>query len=162
MTNAFFSLQLLCSAGQALSNASNSAHSVLIPTKVEELCMKLESSFMYDSIPIAQIRRANSWVNYTTSSNKKVLIIENIDRMQDSVRNAMLKILEEPPENTVFILTTSRRGAVLPTILSRVRTYPFIERSLSQQKEVISRVFHYDVSSSIDTYLANFLPVPSN
>lgn len=129
--------------------------------KVIVLCNKLESSFMYDSLPVSQIRKASAWTNYTTTSNKKVLIIENVDRMQDSVRNAMLKILEEPPADTVFILTTSRRGAVLPTILSRVRTYPFIERTTSQQQEVISRVFHSQSNLSIESYLASFLPVPS-
>ncbi len=121
-------------------------------------CEKLESSFMYDSIPVSHIRNVSSWARYTTTSEKKVLIIENADRMLDSVRNALLKILEEPPENTLFILTTSKRGAVMPTILSRVRTYPFIERTQEQNKDVISRVFH-DEGTNINDYLCSFLPV---
>ena len=95
-----------------------------------------------------------------SSGGTKTIIIENADRMLESVRNALLKILEEPPEDTVFILTATRRSAVMPTILSRVRTYSFSERTLEQQQDVISRVFHKNnFSGSIDDYLQTFLPV---
>ncbi len=124
-------------------------------------CQKLENLFLYDSIPVNQIRRAAAWTHLTTSDDsKKVLIIENADRMQDSVRNALLKILEEPPQNVIFILTTSRRAAVMPTILSRVRTYAFVDRTPEQQREVISRVFHEETTyDSVSAYLESFLPV---
>lgn len=128
--------------------------------KIIPMCEKLESDFLYDSIPVAQIRNAASWARLKSVSGKKTIIIENADRMLESVRNALLKILEEPPEDTVFILMTSRRNAVMPTILSRVRTYAFMERNLSQQKEVISRVFHNEnFNGTIDDFLLTFLPV---
>lgn len=128
--------------------------------KLVELCTKLESSFLYDSIPIAQIRNVSNWARLKSIDGKKTIIIENADRMLESVRNALLKILEEPPADTMFILTTSRRNAVMPTILSRVRTYGFTERSLGQQQEVIKRVFHEDsFSGSINDFLLTFLPV---
>ena len=122
---------------------------------------KLENSFLYDSIPVAQMRRAAAWAHLTSADGgKKVLIIENADRMQESVRNALLKILEEPPKDVNFILTTSHRGAVMPTILSRVRTVPFIERNSELQWEVIKRVFHEESKiDTISTYLESFLPV---
>ena len=128
--------------------------------KLRKLCEKLEGEFLYDSIPIAHIRNASAWARLKVAHGKKTIIIENADRMLESVRNALLKILEEPPEDTVFILTTARRSAVMPTILSRVRTYNFYERPLSAQHEVIQRVFHADgFSGSIDDYLLTFLPV---
>lgn len=124
------------------------------------LCAKLENNFMYDSIPVAHIRRASSWAHFRSDAGKKMMIIENADRMQESVRNALLKILEEPPEDVVFILTTSRRNAIIPTILSRVRTYNFVDRNASAQEEVIRRVFHGSTSvSSVNSYLQSFLPV---
>ena len=125
-------------------------------------CDKLESAFMYDSLPINQIRRASVWAHMKSVSGKKIFIIENAERMLESVRNALLKILEEPPEDMVFILTTSNRGAVMPTILSRVRTYSFTERSAVQQKEVVQRVFHArgdEENLLINDYLQLFLPV---
>ena len=119
---------------------------------------KLESSFMYDSLPISQIRAASRWAHMRSQDGKKVFIIENVDRMNEAARNALLKILEEPPTDTMFILTTNRRGAVMPTILSRVRTYQFSQRTAEQQAEVVSRVFHAS-GESIDGYLQTFLPV---
>lgn len=122
---------------------------------------KLESSFLSDSVPVDQIRNASSWARLKSAAGKKVFIIENADRMLESCRNALLKILEEPPQDTVFILTTTNKGAIMPTILSRVRVYNFVERKESEQAEVIKRVFH-DFSSkhsSIEKYLQSFLPV---
>ena len=89
--------------------------------------------------------------------NANTMIIENADKMQESVRNALLKILEEPPADCNFVLTTSNRGAVMPTILSRVRTYNFYHRTVSQQLEVVKRVFHDDdISfSNISEYLTD-------
>lgn len=123
---------------------------------------KLESTFMYDSLPIDHIRRASFWARLKSNDGKKVLIIENADRMNESCRNALLKILEEPPSDAVFILTTSHRGAVMPTILSRVRTYSFVQRTQEQESSVIDRVFHESgekTKSGISEYLQNFLPV---
>lgn len=134
-----------------------------ITSKIVEKSEKLETSFMYDSLPIEHIRRASFWVHLKSSEGKKVLVIENADRMNESCRNALLKILEEPPKDSLFILTTSRRGAVMPTILSRVRTYNFSERTVPEQQEVIERVFHDDIKKgrgSIFGYLQTFLPIP--
>lgn len=129
--------------------------------KLVKLTQKLEDEFLYDSIPIAHIRNVSSWARLKSSEGKKTIIIENADRMNESVRNALLKILEEPPMDTVFILTTSRRNAVMPTILSRVRTYSFAERTLQQQQEVIRRVYHDETfNGAIDDFLLTFLPVP--
>lgn len=133
---------------------------------VEKNCEKLENTYLYDSLPVMQIRNFSTWAHLSTSSGKKVLIIENADRMAESSRNALLKILEEPPENTVFILTTSNRGAILPTILSRVRTYNFFNRTKEQQQTLIHRLFYYGSSVSKDSlpdsvvsFLQNFLPI---
>ncbi len=134
---------------------------------VESLCKtceKLEDGFMYDAIPVNQIRHISSWARYTTTGIKKVVILENADRMEESARNALLKILEEPPEGALFILTTERRGAVMQTILSRVRTYTFIDRTTVQQQEVLKRVFHEDNAEqyeALNSYLTKYLPVPS-
>ncbi|UKI54539.1 MAG: DNA polymerase III [Treponema succinifaciens] len=133
---------------------------------IEKDCTKLESSFLYSSLPVLQIRNFSSWAHLSSSNGIKVLIIENADLMADSARNALLKILEEPPEDVIFILTTTKRGAILPTILSRVRTYNFFERSPEQQRNVINRIFHYEPDfndekefSSITQFMQSFLTV---
>lgn len=128
--------------------------------EISKLCNKLEEDFLYDSISINQVRNMEAWAHIKTEEGRKTVIIENADRMQTSVRNALLKILEEPPEDVVFILLTSKRNAIMQTILSRVRTYNFADRTLNQQREVITRVFHNeDFSGSINDYLLTYLPV---
>lgn len=80
--------------------------------------------------------------------------------MIEAARNALLKILEEPPKDTVFILLTNRRNAVMPTILSRVRTYSFATRTFEEQNQVLSRAFHTEKNDiTINDYLKSFLPV---
>ncbi len=133
--------------------------------KIVALCEKLEGEFLYDSIPILQIRNLSSWAHIGAASGTKVIIIEKAERMLEGVRNALLKILEEPPANTLFILTTSRRNAVMPTILSRLRSYNFSTRTQEQEKEIIDRVFHDGAvlsganGSLLQRYLEGFLPV---
>ena len=131
-----------------------------ICSNLEKLCLKLENEFLYDSIPINQIRNLEEWAYKKSEDGKKTIILENSDRMSQNVRNALLKILEEPPEDCVFILLTSNRNAIMQTILSRVRTYSFVERTIEQQRDVISRVFHTNAENiTINDYLQTFLPV---
>ena len=127
--------------------------------KLEKEALEFEEELMYDSISIAQIRNLSQWAHISLSEGKKVVIIEKAERMLEGVRNALLKILEEPPENTVFILTTSKRNSVMPTILSRVRTYNFTERSQTQSADIIDRVYHEKFDGSIEQYLQQFLSV---
>ncbi|MCQ2242517.1 DNA polymerase III [Treponema sp.] len=131
-------------------------------------CEKLESTYLYDSLPVSQIRNFSSWAHMTSgssSSGKKIIIIENADQMLDGSKNALLKILEEPPRDTMFILTTTQKGAMLPTILSRLRTYSFVERTVPQQQDLIQRVFHTTGSvngepcETINDFLQTYLPV---
>ena len=90
----------------------------------------------------------------------KTVILENADRMLDNARNALLKILEEPPSGVLFILLTNRRNAVIPTLLSRVRIYNFGDRPSESEHKVVDLVFHdSDFNGSLNDYLLRFLPV---
>lgn len=55
----------------------------------------------------------------------KVYIIDEVHSMTGAAFNALLKTLEEPPANVVFILATTEPDEVLPTILSRVQRFDF-------------------------------------
>ncbi len=136
---------------------------VKICGELEADSLKLESDFLYDSIPVNQVRNMEQWACIKADEGKKTIIIENADRMQTSVRNALLKILEEPPTDCVFILLTTRRNAIMQTILSRVRTYTFNDRPLAVQQDVIKRVFHNEYfNGELNEYLLTYLPVPAS
>ncbi len=53
-------------------------------------------------------------------ANKKLFIILNAENMNEIAQNKLLKSLEEPNPNTVFILTSTKTDKILPTVLSRV------------------------------------------
>jgi DNA polymerase-3 subunit delta' len=55
----------------------------------------------------------------------QVALLTDVEHMNESAANAFLKLLEEPPPRTVFILTTSRPDQLLPTILSRCQQLRF-------------------------------------
>jgi DNA polymerase-3 subunit delta' len=77
-------------------------------------------------IPIRMIR----WIKQEMAfkpmvSRYKIIIILNIEKMNQEAANAFLKTLEEPQQETVFILTTERIFSLLPTIRSRCQTIRF-------------------------------------
>ncbi len=138
--------------------------------KLVSKSMKLQETSAYDAIPINQVRKVSSWIRLMPNGTKKVLIIENADKMQEGARNAFLKILEEPPSYAIFILTTEKKGAIMPTILSRVRPYKFNERNNEVFTEIIQRVFKGEVVEKnnftsfnlLKNFLYGFLPVDFN
>ena len=61
--------------------------------------------------------------NTALSAAGRVVLIQGADRLNTSSANALLKVIEEPPENVLFILTAPGEAAVLPTIRSRCCAY---------------------------------------
>ncbi len=113
--------------------------------KAVKQCMEkakvLAEEYPEDNIPVSAIRNLTAWVHTTGMSNRKVVIIENCERMVDSSRNALLKILEEPPKGVYFICITTRKGLVIPTILSRLRPYHFPKRREETERKVLKTIF---------------------
>ena len=56
-------------------------------------------------------------------ANKKVYILKDIDNISSQSQNALLKILEEPPNYILFILTCLQKSSLLETVLSRVMVF---------------------------------------
>ncbi|UCF97170.1 MAG: hypothetical protein JSV89_18660 [Spirochaetaceae bacterium] len=124
--------------------------------RVVALSQTLSKALSPENVPINQLRRASSWLHMTalagevssatrgsgTRSGTKIVILESADRMYDSSSNYLLKLLEEPPQDSFLILITPRRSAIIPTVRSRLRPYLFGERNLSEQMEVLRRIFH--------------------
>ena len=73
-----------------------------------------------NNISIETIRNVSDFVYLSPIvSNKKAVLIDNIDYMSINASNAFLKILEEPSHNVLLLLTTTKLFAILPTIRSR-------------------------------------------
>lgn len=77
-----------------------------------------------DSITIEQARDIISFTKLKTPGNqstRRVVVIEQAETMTREAQNAMLKVIEEPPIDTVIILTVSSQQSVLATIVSRLQ-----------------------------------------
>lgn len=122
-----------------------------IPSKIRE---KTEKIFEYSrqylpdntvveledraSILIEQIRTLSERLVHMPSVDaKRVVLILEADRMTDEAANCFLKTLEEPPIDTIFVLTSSRPEYMLPTIRSRCQAVPFAYLSHEQIKSVV-------------------------
>ena len=70
----------------------------------------------------------------------KVFIIDEVHMLSTQAFNAFLKTLEEPPRHAIFILATTERHKVLPTILSRCQIYDFTRIELSDIVEHLAKV----------------------
>jgi DNA polymerase-3 subunit delta' len=78
------------------------------------------------SVEVDEIRKIAPFLRMTAAEGGwRVAIINDADTMTRAAQNSILKILEEPPQNTVLILVTHRLGALIPTIRSRARVVSF-------------------------------------
>lgn len=78
------------------------------------------------NITVDQIRALGDLFAVTPAlSPWRAVIIDSLDDLEKSAANALLKMLEEPPANTVFLLVSHVPGRLLPTIRSRCRRLDF-------------------------------------
>ncbi len=118
--------------GKSSENKSDNPLSKLTDQQVEDIQNQLAqfASNPYHTITlqsanyikIEQIREVKRIISMNaTNIGKNVVIIMNAEEMTNEAANAFLKTLEEPSENSVIILTTSRKESLLQTILSRTQ-----------------------------------------
>ena len=70
----------------------------------------------------------------------KVYIIDEVHMLTKEAENAFLKTLEEPPPHIVFILATTEKNKILPTILSRCQIYDFNKISDLESKQYLEEI----------------------
>lgn len=108
---------------------------------------------------VEDIRDIKEDINYVASNSKyTVYIIDEVHMLSTSAFNALLKTLEEPPENVVFILATTEAHKVPQTILSRCQRFDFKrirnEDIIVRMKE-IAYSDGYDISDDAYRILAS-------
>jgi len=109
---------------------------------IEKLKIKLPDIFMLassDSIKIQDIRILQHFIGLKPhSSSFKLAVIDNSELLTQDAANALLKTLEEPPENSIIILLAETHDEMLKTIVSRCRIVKIprkISFSLEAEKE---------------------------
>jgi DNA polymerase III subunit delta' len=101
-------------------------------TYIDEIKKKTADNYYKINIPgandirISSIRQIRKEIYLTgLKGKKKIFLISNSDLMNTQSSNAFLKILEEPPGDSLIILTTSRLNSMLPTIIGRCQKIRF-------------------------------------
>ena len=69
----------------------------------------------------------------------RVCIVDTVDELNPNAANALLKTLEEPPRQSLFLLISHAPGRVLPTILSRCRRLPLRPLAIADLVQAVSR-----------------------
>lgn len=70
----------------------------------------------------------------------KVYIIDEVHMLSSAAFNAFLKTLEEPPKHTIFILATTEKHKIIPTILSRCQIFDFKRIQVSDAKNYLAKI----------------------
>jgi len=93
-----------------------------------------------DTIRLNDLREILARI-HTSHDKQQIFVIHDIERMNRESSNFFLKTLEEPPPQTIFLLTTSNQPLLLPTIISRCRVLYFGNVSPPAIEKMITREF---------------------
>lgn len=106
-----------------------------------------------DAIKIEQVRSLQNAINLRPFEGRvKVFVINNCQDMTQDAMHCLLKVIEEPPMDSVIILITANAGALAPTVVSRCQKIRFENLSRKQAKEILSINQRLDIQAS--RYLA--------
>lgn len=109
-------------AAASLSPADVGAAQVMAGESAEVL--RIAGEGVSGDIKIDSVRSARSAVFHTAlSANGRVVHIDGAQHLNNASANALLKVLEEPPEGVLFLLTAPGEASVLPTLRSRCACY---------------------------------------
>ncbi len=89
---------------------------------VLERVVNEQTGKLYTVIRVEDVRRSVSFFGSTAGEGGwRIAIVDSVDDLQREGANALLKVLEEPPERALLLLVSNAPGRVLPTIRSRCR-----------------------------------------
>ncbi|MBI4134816.1 MAG: hypothetical protein HY471_01760 [Candidatus Sungbacteria bacterium] len=127
MTALSFAKTLLCEEGKHFGGCGVCAACLHVIAFMEPRCITLQPGLPIlskverdkNEIGIEEIREVRKRLSYSALGWQIVLILD-AEKLSREASNALLKILEEPGRNTVFLFVSSRPAYVLPTITSRL------------------------------------------
>mgnify|MGYP001611627686 CR=1 FL=1 len=108
-----------------------------------------------NGIKIEYIRQLQNDISYKPyEGRKKVFIIDNAHRLTAEAQSALLKILEEPPSDSLIILISDKPALLFKTIISRCKILKFSPLERAKLKEILKK--DYSLGNEIAHFLAYF------
>ena len=105
-----------------------------------------------EQIRIDQIRGLEAFVQVGSHRDRRVVLIEPAEAMNEATANALLKSLEEPPAGVHFILVSHAAERLLPTVRSRTRAVPL---RVPQTSEALSQLAAAGIPASVGALWLN-------
>lgn len=142
--------------GEIRSNKVLDEYKAYIQNKIETPWQEFHFSANV-GIRIESIRMLEHRIKLSPNeASKKIYIIEKAELMTTQAANAFLKTLEEPPDDSIIILTSSKPNFLLPTILSRCQKIAFqpVGRKIIEQ-ELEDKRFIDTVQAKVFSRIAN-------
>lgn len=110
-----------------------------------------------ENIKIEQVRAMQNAINLRPFEGRaKVFVINNCQGLTEEAANCLLKVIEEPPLNSLIILITADVHRVLPTIASRCQKIRFINLKKKEVKEILS------INQKLDAKTSRYLSLYSD
>ena len=108
------------------------------------------------SISVYTVRATIEKMQMSSMSGEwRVVLIDSVDELTVAAENAILKLLEEPPAKTLFLLVTHQLSAVLPTVRSRARVEKMRPLSMDCLRRLCARFMPKEVIDDETLRLAN-------
>jgi DNA polymerase-3 subunit delta' len=106
-------------------------------------------------ITVNEVRAIGSFLSKTSAEGGwRVIVIDSADDLNSNAANAVLKVLEEPPRQSLILLVSHNPGRLLPTIRSRCRRLSLQSLSKSDMCDLLSHYMH-EITPAEAAKLAN-------
>jgi DNA polymerase III subunit delta' len=107
----------------------------VILSKAHPDCLYIQAG-QEESLGVDDIRDIPAFAQ-RTATGWKIIIVDSIDALTANAANGLLKVLEEPPANTLFLILSHMPGKLLPTIKSRCHGVPFYPLNAKDMETVM-------------------------
>jgi DNA polymerase-3 subunit gamma/tau len=119
-TARILSAALNCTGEMRPCQACASCEAVAATNSIDVLEIDAASNGLVDDI-----RKLKEVLMYQTSGRWRIALLDEAHSMSREAFNALLKVLEEPPDRTLFIMATTEPGKIIDTVASRSMTFEF-------------------------------------
>ncbi|MCQ2466373.1 MAG: hypothetical protein MJ166_02525 [Clostridia bacterium] len=136
-----YSKALLCSSPVASGGCGKCNNCIYFDANTHPDFIQVEAEKDKKNIKVDDIRdKVISDVKICPQISKRKVYLINADELNEEGQNALLKSLEEPPENIIFVLMCEDASRLLPTVCSRTNEFMLSAYSYSEIKSVISKI----------------------
>ena len=122
--------------------------------KIVESSSDKDENLNSDVLNVANAREVKKFLELTShqANGKKIVAVYDAERLNIAASNALLKIIEEPPNDCLIIFTVNDIASLLPTITSRCRLITFPKPSIKDAKEFLSQTDNIDLIDNLQLY----------